>query len=372
MTRIPLLLVTRPGIGGAAKHVRMLCELISKDSFDVTVAASPLEDPAFLDILAATGVRVIPLPMRREPHPSDAGALWRLARLLRRVRPSIVHAHTSKPGLLARLAAAASGLPALYTPHGFYFHYDIPAWKRALYRGIERLAGPWTARLVCVTEEEARQAAGARLVPPGRIAVIPNALRPEECVPKRSRAEVRAELGIPADAPLLVMVGRLAPPKDPFTLVVAAARIPGVHVLFAGDGPQRDGLRALARELDCDARVHTPGHRADAIDLTAAADVAVLSSRWEGLPYALLEAMAVGLPVVASDISGCRDALGGTGAGRLVPVGDTAAMRTAIDAFLSNPRAREAAGRAGRALVAEKYGAARWIARMEELYRTLG
>lgn len=370
MTRIPILIVTRPGIGGAARHVQMICELIDKDGFEVVVAASPLEDPKFLDRLAATGVRVVSIPMRRGPHPADAWAMWKLLRLMRRRRFSLVHAHTSKPGLLARLPAATLGLPTLYTPHGFYFHYDIPGWKKSFYRQIERFAGRCTTKLVCVTEEEARQAEEARIVPREALVVLPNAVRLDECVAKRPREEVRREFGIPAHAPLLVMVGRLAAPKDPFTLVRAAARLdPAVHVLFAGDGPQKEDVAALARELGMAGRVHLPGHRDDPMDLTAAADVSVLSSKWEGLPFALLEAMALSVPVVASDVSGCRDALGGSAAGRLVPVGDADAMAKALGELLANPKARAEAGAAGRALVEEKYSSGKWIARLEAVYR---
>jgi glycosyltransferase involved in cell wall biosynthesis len=371
MTRISLLLVTRPGIGGAAKHVHMHCDLIDKSAFDVTVAASPLEDPRFLDRLSATGARVLPVHIEREPRPSDAQALWRLVRILRKRRFSVVHAHTSKPGILARLPAAALGIPTLYTPHGFYFHYDIPSLKRALYRTVERLAGRWTTRLVCVTEEEARQAREARLIAEDRIAVIPNALRLDECVAKRPREAVRAELGIPQAAPLLVQVGRLSPPKDPFTVVRAVARLPAAHVLFVGEGPQRDAVLALARELGCPGRVHAPGHRDDAVDLTAAADIAVLSSKWEGLPFALLEAMALSLPVVASDVSGCRDALGASGAGLLVPPEDTGALEAALVVLLDDAGERFKAGRKGRELVERKYAHVKWIRRMEEEYRSV-
>ncbi|NUN48478.1 MAG: glycosyltransferase [Candidatus Brocadiae bacterium] len=372
MSAIPILLVTRPGIGGAAKHVRMICELIDKSAFSVSVAASPLEDPAFLDDLARTGVRVTPFPIRREPHPHDAVVLYRLVRLLRRRRPALIHAHTSKPGLLARLAGSASGLPTLYTPHGFYFHYDLPAWKRTAYRALERVAGLWTTRLVCVTEEEKRQALEAGLAPEERLVVLPNALKIEECEPSKPRAEVRAALNIPQHAPLLAMIGRLDAPKDPFTLVRAAHRLaPDVHVLFAGEGRQKEEVRALARELRMENRVLLPGHRTDPIDLAAAADIAVLSSRWEGLPFALLEAMAVSRPVVASDVSGCRDALGESGAGILVTPGDPDTMARALGKLIADPRARATMGAAGRLLVETKYTAGRWIRRLEDLYRSV-
>lgn len=372
MSAIPVLIVTRPGIGGAAKHVQMICELIDKSAFEVSVAASPLEDPKFLDQLALTGVRVVPFPMRREPHPEDALVLYRLAKLLRRRRPAIVHAHTSKPGLLARFAATAFGIPALYTPHGFYFHYDIPFWKRRLYRHLERVGGMWTTKLVCVTEEEARQALEARLVPASKLVVLPNALRLDQCEPKRGRAEVRAEFGIPAHAPLFVMVGRLASPKDPFTLLRAVDRLAAdVHVLFAGDGPQKEEVRLLAKELGLEKQVHLPGHRDDPLDLTAAADVAVLSSKWEGLPFALLEAMALSRPVVATDVSGCRDALGGSGAGTLVPVADPDAMAKALGMLWADPNGRARMGEKGRRLVEDRYSAGLWIRRLEGLYRSV-
>ena len=372
MSRLPVLIVTRPGIGGAAKHVHMICDLIDKSAFDVSVAASPLEDPRFLIQLAQTGVRVIEFPLKREPHPADALALFRLVRLLRRRRPALVHAHTSKPGLLARLAGTAWGIPTLYTPHGFYFHYDLPAWKRRLYRELERVAGMWTTRMVCVTEEEARQADEAHLVPRSKVFVLPNALRLDQCEAKRPRAEVRAEFGIPLHVPLFVMVGRLASPKDPFTLLRAIDRLADdVHVLFAGDGPQKVEVAGLARELGMEKRVHLPGHRDDPMDLTAAGDIAVLSSKWEGLPFALLEAMALSRPVVATDVSGCHDALGGTGAGVLVPVADPDAMAKALGMLWADPSGRTRMGETGRRLVEEKYSAGLWIKRLEGLYRSV-
>jgi glycosyltransferase involved in cell wall biosynthesis len=334
-----LLLITLAEVGGAQAYVASLLPALA-GRFDVVVAAhgsGPLRAAA-----AEAGVRFVGLEhVRRSINPwRDFAGFVELVRLLRRERPDIVHASSSKAGVLGRLAAFAVGVPIrIFTVHGWAFgaHSGLAA---RLYRWADRLLRPITTVTICVSESERTAGLRARTCSAQRTVVIRNAV-PLDGVPRAYPDRTR---------PLLVAVGRLKAPKDFVTLVRALAVLPpdSFDALLVGDGPDRPMLEAEVRRLGLRDRVRLAGERHDVAELLAAADVFVLSSLSEGLPVSVLEAMAAGLPVVASRVGGVPELVAEGETGLLVAPSDAHDLAGALGRLIGDRELRRRLGAAGR------------------------
>jgi glycosyltransferase involved in cell wall biosynthesis len=340
-----LLLVTLAETGGAQSYVASLLPALG--GFEVTVAAygpGPLRDAA-----AESGVRFVPLRNLQRPVSPwrDAAALVELTQLLRRERPDILHASSSKAGILGRLAAFAARVPVrIFTAHGWAFAAHTGLASR-LYRWADRLVRPLTTVTVCVAEQQRAIGLAAGTCDPERTVVIPNAV--DTAAAPRAAANGRR--------PLVVAVGRLKAPKDFFTFVRALARLPhgSCEALIVGDGPDREELEAEIEALGLTEEVRLAGERRDVPELLAAADVFVLSSASEGMPVSVLEAMAAGLPVVASGVGGVPELVADDETGILVEPGEPDALAGALLRLVRDPDLRRRLGGAGRARVEEQF-----------------
>lgn len=280
----------------------------------------------------AAGVGVHPWEATREPGVRSLRETVRLARVLRRLSPDVIHLHSSKAGLAGRLAVRGR-TATVFQPHLWSFRSadGLAGW---LCRGWERVAARWTHHLVCVSEDELADGRAAGVAAPAE--VVCNGVDTTAFRPGDPRA-ARRRLGLPTDVPLAVCVGRLAPLKGQDLLLRAwpsvLAGLPGAHLVLVGDGP----MGALWREdpVAGAASVTWRGHSASTMDYYTAADVVVLPSRAEGMALVPLEAMACGRPVVAFDVGGVRQSVGDAGA--VVPPGDLDALAAAITARLSDP-----------------------------------
>jgi glycosyltransferase involved in cell wall biosynthesis len=334
-----MLLVTLAEVGGAQAYVAALVPALVSE-FQVTVAAygpGPLREAA-----TAAGARFVPLRHVRRPISPwrDLAGIVELVRLLRRERPDILHANSSKAGLLGRLAAVLAGVPIrIFTVHGWAFSAHSGAASR-LYRFADRLMRPLTTATICVSERERARGLEARTCTPERTVVIPNAVD----LARLPRAVHNGR------RPRIVSVGRLAAPKDFHTFVRALALLPlgAADVLIVGDGPDRAQLEAEIAWLGLGDRVLLAGERRDVSDLLARADLFVLSSRSEGLPVSVLEAMAAGLPVIASSVGGIPELVDDGETGILVEAGQAHELAAAISRLLADPGLRRRMGDAGR------------------------
>jgi glycosyltransferase involved in cell wall biosynthesis len=361
VVRVPriLLLITLAETGGAQTYVAgILPALVGR--FDVVVAAhgdGPLRDAA-----VASGVRFVPLRhVRRELHPAhDLLAVIELAALMRRERPDIVHANSSKAGVLGRLAAVLAGVPVrIFTAHGWAFNAASGA-PSVLYRWADRLMAPLTTVTICVSEREREAGIAARTCRPERTVVIPSAV--EAGAPPQARRE-RA-------APVIVAVGRLAAPKDPVTLVRALAAVnrSAFTAQIVGDGPERPAVEGEIHAAGLAGKIELTGERRDVAQLLDDADVFVLSSRSEGAPLSILEAMAAGLPVVASAVGGVPEIVDDGTTGLLVPPGDVSALAKALERLLADAALRARLGRAGWERARERFDLAQLQRAHVELY----
>lgn len=301
---------------------------------------------------------VIPVP-RREGR--DPLLPLRLASVIRRERPSVVHTHNDSPLVYGAPAAWLAGVrTVVHTKHGAKAPPRNQALRGALAHGLRAF--------VAVSAETAERATRDEGIPSRKIVVIANGIPTREFGrDPRARAEVRASLGIPDGSLVVGTLGRLVPEKNPRLLLEAMAPLVarGAHLVFIGDGPERAGLEASVAERRLP-NVHVLGARDDTPRLLAALDVFALSSRIEGLPLALVEAMATALPVVSTDVGGIRQATNETAI--LVPEGEAEPLRAAFERLALDPAERERLGQAACARARAEFDFERVVDRYLELY----
>jgi len=359
MVRV-LVLITLAETGGAQTYVASVLPAIAERCNVVVAAhgAGPLRDA-----VRRAGVRFVPLRHVRRPiRPwRDLLGLLELLWLIRRERPHIVHANSSKAGVLGRIAAALAGVPVrIFTVHGWAFSaHSGPA--ATLYRWAERVVCPLTTVTICVADSERAAGIAAGTCREERTVVIPNGVD----------VETVARVQHNGDPPRIVAVGRLQAPKDMLTLVraLAALECKRFSATIVGDGPDRRRLEREVRALGLEHAVELAGERRDVSRLLAEADVFVLSSGSEGAPLSVLEAMAAGLPVVASAVGGIPEIVLDGETGLLVPAGDPSRLAAALDRVLADPALRRRLGSAGRGRAGALFDVRRFRRAHVELYR---
>ncbi len=317
-------------VGGLENGVVNLVNALDRRAFRSVVVclrragrlAARLEPEAALHVLGVTG----------PPSPTST---WRLARILRAEEADVVRCLNAEALLHGAPAARLAGRPALVYQNGGRTRPERP-----LRLAVERLAARFADRVVAVSDELADELASVLRLPRERIATVPNGVDVERFDRPRPRAEVRAALGLPPWAPVIGTVGRLVPQKRQELLVEAAAQLrptmPELRVLIAGEGPARGRLAEAAAAAGIADRILLLGERDDVPDLLAAMDLFVLASDWEGHSNVLLEAVAAGVPVVATDVEGVRTVVEDGVSGHLVPRGSAAAIARAAAAVLGS------------------------------------
>jgi glycosyltransferase involved in cell wall biosynthesis len=295
------------------------------------------------------GARLAAWDAERSPGHSTASEVRSLSRILRRADADVVHLHSSKAGLAGRVVLRGRRA-TVFQPHAWSW-LAASGPSRGLALGWERAAARWTDVILCVSESERREGERARIATRWR--VVPNGvdLTSTGLATDDVRLAVRAKLGLDERA-LVVCVGRLSRQKGQDVLLESWPRVldsvAAAHLVLIGDGPERNNLERRGLE-----NVELFGDRSDVPMWLAAADVVVVPSRWEGMSLGMLEAMAVGRSIVATDVGGVAETLG-PGAGATVPVEDPASLAEAIVERLVDPQLRGSEERAARAVVERK------------------
>jgi glycosyltransferase involved in cell wall biosynthesis len=356
---IPLIhLITRLIVGGAQENTMLTADLLAKDRWAVDVISGPQTGPegSLIDEVRQRGIPLTIEPtLVREINPvKDITAFFRLWRFIKRGNYVIVHTHSSKAGILGRWAAKLAGTPIIvHTVHGWGHHDRQHPLVRNSYILLEKLTLPFTDKLISVSPCDIEKGLRDGIGQPENYAIIRSGIELDRFGhPRVSRAETRAELGIPLNGPVVGTVTRLSPQKAPLDFVQAAGiiaqNLPEAWFVMVGDGPLRAQVEGLAAELGITDRLVLTGLRRDVPELMAAFDIFALSSLWEGLPRVLPQAMATGLPVVATAIDGNAEAVQDGLNGRLVPPSDPAALAQAVGELLGSPQLAVEMGAAGR------------------------
>jgi len=360
-------LITELCIGGAQVALFRLLAGLDRDRFVLNVACLYHGDGAVAGQIRALGIPVTDLGMSGKAR---LDALWRLDRLLRRERPLILHSWMFHANLAGRLVGRGAGVPVVITSRR---NVNIGGgWRERCKR--------WTSGLdegVIAVCEGARQAEIERTgVSPDKVVTVYNGVDLPFVVPDpQAVARMRCAFGVPAQGLLVGAVGRLHPQKGFANLLVAVARVrerlPAIRLLLVGDGALRRELVARAEALGLAEVVTFAGSRGDVPEILAALDLFVLPSLWEGLPNAVLEAMAAGLPVVATAAGGTPELVVDGETGLLVPPGDVTALEEAIERLLRDPGLRRKMGEAGRKRVEGHFTIKQTVAQTVALYETL-
>ncbi|MFA5205499.1 MAG: glycosyltransferase [Lentisphaeria bacterium] len=373
-------LITRMIVGGAQENTLLSARGQAADGHAVTLATGPSPGPEgrLLDRMAAPGVTVAEIPhLIREVRPwHDALAYRRLVRFFREQRFDVVHTHSSKAGILGRLAARRAGVPlVVHTVHGQAFHAHERWWRNRLFILAERRAARAADRIFAVCQAMVDQCVAAGVAPAAKYQVVYSGMELEPYLAGRRDPELRRQLGIPEHAPVVGKIARLFELKGHDCLLAAAAQVlrevPETRFLLVGDGLLRPALEAQAVRLGIRDRIVFAGlvSPAEVPRYVAQMDMVAHLSLREGLPRAVIQAFAAGLPAVGYPLDGTPEVIRDGETGRLCPVGDATAVAAALLALLRSPQPARAMGAAGRALAVARFDWRRMVADLEAAYR---
>lgn len=326
----------------------------------------------------ALDVARVPLVRPLDPK-MDASAFVACRQLLSTRRPHVLHTHMAKAGTVGR--AAALSLPPrrrprlVHTFHGHVLDGYFGKRQRDVFVAVERGLARFTDRFVAVSPEVRDELLDLGVGRPDQYRVVPLGLNLNDMlrvVPSSEGDALRLRIGLSPGTPLAVCAGRLVPIKDHTTLLRALVRVPGLHLALLGDGELRPELESLAVELGVGDRAHFVGWWSDMAAAMADADLVVLSSRSEGTPVVLIEALAAARPVVATDVGGTSFVVQHAKTGRLCPAGDPAALALAMRHVLEDPSGSAVMAAAGRRVVCERFSLDAAAAAHLDLYEELG
>ena len=373
-----LLVITRLAIGGATNVVLNIADHFHRHpDFEVQLLTGPV--PAGRTDMTpwaherGIDVRVVPSLINHISPVDNLKAVAEIRNIIVEGNFDIVHTHSSVAGVVGRLAAATAGVPVIvHHVHGWGLRAGMSRLTRMVYLGLERLCASFTDRLIVVGKPDIQKGLAHGIGSEGKFVLIYNGIEVEKFCQQIDGQGLRSELGLEPDSKLVGMIGRLDEQKNPLDLIRTAAIVveayPGVQFLIAGDGPLRAECEQLIQSLGLEGVVFLLGYRSDIPAILSILNLTVMSSLWEGLPIAFLEAMAAGKPVVANDVDGARDVVIDGETGYLVPPHQPPAMAERILTLLNDDELCEAMGLVGQ----ERSGffsIERMVGALESLYR---
>jgi glycosyltransferase involved in cell wall biosynthesis len=381
--------ITRLNIGGPSIQAITLSDRLSTRGFETLLVHGQLDaGEGDMRYLAPASLAIKELPALRRPLAPrhDAAALTQLLRVMRDFRPHIVHTHMAKAGAIGRLAAALYNRTAgpaerariVHTYHGHVLEGYFGPAKTRVFLGIERGLARVTDCLVAISPEiRTELLEEQRIGLPRQYRVVPLGfdLGGLASIDYRARIAARRQLDIPSDCHVVSTVGRLTAIKNHELFLEAAAVLaaedPAAVFLIVGDGERRGELARIAQARGIADRTRFLGWRRDLPTIYGATDVFLLTSRNEGTPVALIEALAAGVPGVSTDVGGVRDVIEDGVSGVLAPPGDARALASGVSALLRDAAWRRDMGERGRHAVVVRYHVDRLVADIDALYRDL-
>lgn len=371
--------ITRLIVGGAQETVLETVEGLRKRGYDASFIVGPQTGPEgqLLDEADAAGIpyRVLP-PLLRQVSPiDDFKAFVSLCRIMGRERPTVVHTHSSKAGVLGRVAARFTGVPVVvHTVHGWGFNERQRPTVRAVFTTLERMLAPLTDRLIAVSTQCLEVGLASRIGAPARYALIRSGIEVTDFA-SPARPLAKSDLGIDRGAPVVGTVTRLSPQKCPEDFVSVARavldRTPAAHFVVVGDGPLRPQVERRIAEAGIQDRVHLLGLRRDVAGILQTFDVFLATSHWEGLPRTFLQAIAAGKPIVTTRVHGALDVIEPGVTGYVEEIGDIEGLAGRVVELLEDPRLAERMGAAARSSLAVEFTSEVMVEATDALYRTL-
>ncbi len=361
-----LLVYYEPEPSGQTTHVLSLARGLDKDKYDITVVL-PENLQNSIEDFNQIGVATVPLAMGK--------ILWNprsiisLMRLVRKQGIDVVHVHSQEAGMLVRILARFAGTKIIiYTPQCTNIRNERWFW---LYRLIEKYFSFLTDAIISVNETD-RLRIIEWGIPKSKVVTIKNGIDLTLFMDSIDVEDMKGQLGLNEKQPVVMQVGRLNDQKDPLTFVKGASLVaqeyPEVQFALVGDGPLKDEVEAYIQDLGLKDQMHCLGWRENAYKLVPIADIISLTSRWEGLPYVLLEAMAWSRPVVATAVNGCPEVVQDGINGYLVPVNDPDSWAKSVIKLLGNPERSVEMGRHGNELLIEGFSLTKMVEQTERLY----
>lgn len=327
--------------GGAQVHIRdMTTYLKGQGDEPIVLSGWPGKVSDFIEHLGIPYFEVPDLVRPIKPI-QDIKAFLQIRKILKDEKPDVVSCHSSKAGLIGRLAAFSCGIPVIFTAHGWAFTENVPQPKRGIYKLIEKIGGIFSSHIVTVSEYDRVLGIKAGIVRPSKITAIHNGM-PDRPVPKR-------EVLHDTDTVHLMMIARFGAQKDHATLLKALAGMKAKNWMLSlvGGGDNSDVVK-LTDELRLTERVRFLGEREDIPELLETADIYCLISHWEGFPRSIIEAMRAALPVIATDVAGVKESVEHGVTGLVVPYEDVQVLADALDEVISNKKKLYDMGQKGR------------------------
>ncbi|GAB4528305.1 MAG: glycosyltransferase family 4 protein [Pleurocapsa sp.] len=337
--KILFLIARADTVGGAQVHVKDLAISLQQDGHKVLVVTGT--QGVYNNILKQQGIESITCEtLKPQIDPiKDIKSLQFIIQAIRQFQPDLISLHSSKTGILGRIASKITNVPCLFTAHGWSFTAGVPEPSRSIYQWIEKLNAPLANKIICVSECDLAIAIEAGM-DRDRLITIHNGM-------KDISSTLRADPGL--DNPVKVlMVARFGRQKDHHSLIEAFQHITGAELILVGDGSSENEIKSLVKRLDIGKKVKFLGLRKDVPEIMAQTQVYALISHWEGLPRTIIEAMRGGLPVVASDVGGVRELVEDGETGFVIPRGNVELLAQKLSELVNNRELRLKMGDAGR------------------------
>jgi glycosyltransferase involved in cell wall biosynthesis len=353
--------------GGGERYLKLLFDRLDRTRYRAILICP--EPGPFVGRMKERGVETYLVHLAPLFNPI---ALWRLTRLLAQERVTILQTHGARANFYGRIAGRLAGVPVIIsTVHNSLKDYEVPSFTRWLYAVALRVTLPFVHRIICVSDSNCRDLIDECPAAAAKTQTVYNGVDPSAFPSQPNRQKIRQEFGI-TEGPVLVTIARLTEAKGHRYLLQALPCLletwPRLCCMFVGDGDLRDQLQRLAVELAVERSCRFVGVREDIADILAAADIVALPSLSEGFPFVLLEALAMGCPVVASQVNGVPELIENHKTGLLVPARDPRALSAAIREVLSDPTAASKMGAEGRTVVHERFTVDRMVANTTAIF----
>ncbi len=361
--KIVLYLITQAHLGGAQKHLADLMKY-SNDKYEIHLAIAYY---GYLsDVANSLNIQVHLIPsLKRNINPiNDFRSLLEFMSLVRQIKPDLIHAHSSKPGVIARLTGKLFQTPVLFTAHGWGFDENAPLIRRSIVLLFEKLMAPLTTNTICVCQSDYDAAVKLKIFKRDRATVIYNCAEDIDLPPAQPEQE----------PPRSIMVARFNNhQKDQLSLIDAIAKLEhDIALDFVGTGPDFDQVQAYAASMGVDRQISFLGDRNDVPKLLSESQIFVLSTHYEGFPISILEAMRAGLPIIATDVNGIYEQVEDGINGFLVPHQDPQALATALSKLIASSPLRKQMGAMSRKKFLDEFNIERMMTDVHKLYdRTL-